>query len=78
MNYTEFCMKQIEFWEQKLFESMAIPDKLQSEIDSVLKTRNTERLKDLYKHLKELREQGELTEEKYRDYLKYISTSRVA
>ena len=78
MNYTEFCMKQIEFWEQKLFEAMTRPDDMITEIDQITKRRNVEELKDLYDRLKSLEASGKITKEEHRQYLTYISTGRAA
>ena len=78
-NYMDFCMSQVVFWETKLAEYMKAEkqDDLISEIDDILRLRSVPKLKDLYKKLEELRNNKDITEEQYKQYLKYISTSKV-
>lgn len=81
--YIDFCMSQIEFWESKVVELMSQTnqpnqDAIITEIDSVLRTRSTAKLHELYGHLKELKENDTITEDDHRGYLKYISTSKIA
>ena len=78
--YIDFCMTQIEFWERKMSEAVKENqrDEMLIEIDEVLKSHSTERLNDLYHQLREMRNNGEIDDSKHREYLKYLSTGKVA
>ena len=77
--YITYCMDQVIFWENMLEKAMKPKqDDIIIKINEVLKTRNVERLRGLYDYLEELKESNTISDADYKNYLHYISTTKVA